>query len=464
MMTWVFTKSMGLFIAETAAKFLTMVTFLLMARGLPAADFGRFTAAMALLQLLVVAVDMGMGQHVAKSAPSDSDPVAARQLGQILTWRILVMAAAWLATPLIGALVLPSSGARSVAVALMPAVLLVSAVDFISWVLKGRRRFGKAVGLVILSRSLLFVAVMAALWIGAPLPWIVTAYIVAAVAGFSIALVMSSTPLRFHRLDQIFLRRELVPFLKLGMVLLGCVLFGRLDLLVVARFLGETQAGLYGCALTVLDALKLIPIGFYGVCLPLFALAGEARVAQRRAFMSAFIPLSALSAIAVMAGSVYAGPVFLRVFGAAYQPSATYFLPLLLSSAFGFINQLFFAFFLVRGDFRTLARALVAGVSVNVLLLMLWLPSHQALGASWAKFMGEAALFGVHAYGFTKYRVTSFSSVAFYPTAIAASAVGLGFFSPDLPPGWRMAAMVAVMGALLSLLIPYKLRARSAVA
>ncbi len=385
-------NSFILFFSEGSSAILTMVTGFLIARLFRVADFGKFTSALAFASILGVLVDSGMGMLAAKDIARGGSAERA-QLNQLFTWRLWVILVACLLSPALAWIALPAGEVRRIAFWLTPGVLLLTTTDFYCWIFKGAQRALWCGALQVSSRALLLLLCIAALLSPHPMKGLVLAWLVtgAAMTGLGIfVLAHSMHALRFVSLRRSFFEGTLPKVYKLGTILILSVIFSRVDVMMVARFLGNAQAGLFGAAGRIVDALRLIPMVIYSVYLPVFSTYHDRPALLRAHFKVANDFLLVLSVTIALVGCVFALPLFVHILGAQYSGAVACFRPLVWSCVLMFSNILMFSLLYALNNHRKAVIGISGALVIEILLNSFFLRNGGAVVASWARLLAEA--------------------------------------------------------------------------
>jgi O-antigen/teichoic acid export membrane protein len=361
------------------------------ARCLPVAEFGRFTAALAFASIAAVIVDSGMGMLAAKDIAKKS-PDSLTQLDQIFTWRLWMIAAACGAALILGRFLLPSEAVRHAAFLLTPGVLLIGMSDFFCWIFKGAQRAVGCAFLQISSRLILLAACLVAVFRPQPLHSLLAAYGITGLLVTAIGMLVlghSLHPLKSAPLPHRFFSHTIPGIYKLGAILILSVAFTRVDIMLVARLRGDTDAGFFSAAGRIIDALRLVPMVAYSVYMPLFSAAHDQPEVLRSHFKDAYEVLLALAVVISIAGTLLAGPLFHYVLGPQYDGAVVCFRPLLWGCVFMFTNILMFSLLYARNDHLTPFFAIAAAIAVEVALDVLWLPRYGLVAAAWSRLIAE---------------------------------------------------------------------------
>lgn len=175
------------------------------------------------------------------------------------------------------------------------------------------------------------------------------------------------------------------------------LLYERVDVVIVGAWLGKEQAGLYTPATTILIALFLIPGTLYSILSPIYSQLSVRSIAQLKRFFYRTLLGSLGLGLGLMA-SLYlaASHLVLWLYGAEYQGAGV--LLAILSGVLFFRSLTFpLAAFLVAVRWQTkrlLPQALSA--SINILLNLIVVRTRGVQGVAWVYVISEAILMVGH--------------------------------------------------------------------
>ena len=442
--------SMTLFLSESTTAVLILLTGFIIARRCAVGDFGRFSVALAMASIIASIVDSGMGMLAAKQIARDT-AAGQDETRQIFSWRLALIVGVSVAGVLLAA-TFPSDR-RWLALGLLPGVLLLSLSDFFAWMLKGAQRMRSCAVVQVASRSFLLILCTLACWRPAhPLPRLLGAYAVAGalatLVGLSV-LARSALPLRLVLPSRKFFRQTLPNVYKLGIILILGVAFTRVDVMLVAHLGGDTQAGLYGAAGRIVDALRLIPTVAYSVFLPIFSAAHNQPAVLRARFLPAFDGLLILALSVSLIGSLFGRTIVVRLLGARYGAATEPFVPLVWSCVLMFTNMLMFALLYARNNHRVPLLAIALALVVELALIAWGLPRYGVVAAGWARLLAEFTSSAVMAWGLVRSRLVTGFALFLRPALIVASCLMVLVFLRHAPPSVRLLGAWIIPAVLL---------------
>jgi O-antigen/teichoic acid export membrane protein len=429
MKTYLRRNSLILFFSEGLSCFLSAATVIVIARTLSVSDFGSFAAGLSYAQIMVIFIDSGMGQFVARNIARGTSQ-GLLDLNQLFTWRMGSMAVICLLNPLIARICLPSAATWRLAIILTPAMMLLAMTDFFCWTFKGAQRVGWVAVLQIGGKALLFLLCAAAARLSMPMRSFI---VVHGIAGVFVSVFGSWIvsrflfKIRFTPLPELFFRQTLPNVYKLGGIIIMGVMLSRVDVMLVSRFCGNLEAGLFGSAARLIDALRVIPMVAYGVCLPAFSNAHDDPQTLKRLFKTAYAVLLLVSWFLAMVATLFASTLFSRVLGIAYVASVPYFKTLTWSCVFNFPNVLMLAILYSKNDHKTPALAVGAALIMDIVLNCLFLPHSGPLAASWVRFSVEGLAFIIQGTGILRARLLSAQELFILPALAVGMCLAISF-------------------------------------
>jgi O-antigen/teichoic acid export membrane protein len=198
-------------------------------------------------------------------------------------------------------------------------------------------------------------------------------------------------------LDWALVRRMAAYGFRVYVAIVLSYLIVRFDLLLVNAFLGSTEAGLYGVAATIADGMFVIPMV---ISLNLFPRV--ARGDPIHASAEVFRSIAVLYALLCLATLPLAGPVITTFFGESYSGATNlYYLLLPGIYAYGLVTILS-SHFVGRGFPRAAMVIWAFGISLNVVLNLIFLPGRGAWVASVTSSISYGVLLVLHIWLFAR--------------------------------------------------------------
>jgi O-antigen/teichoic acid export membrane protein len=165
----------------------------------------------------------------------------------------------------------------------------------------------------------------------------------------------------------------------------------RLDQFMLAEMAGDRQLGYYSVALRLAESLAFFSIALQSSLFPVLV---EARRQSADAFRDKLMMtyrLFALVALAICVPVACVAPWLVEgLFGPAYAPAGVLLALMSGRILLAFVGTARSVYLTIENMQRHAILTLVVGTALNVLLNLLWVPSHQALGAVWASLVSFA--------------------------------------------------------------------------
>jgi len=417
-------------------------------RYLGAADYGRYTLALAFVSAFGVAADIGLYTILVRELARTPERTG-ELVGNALTLRaILWVGASALAAAIAFAVGYEPRVRAAVALAALPMGLglLQAAVQAVFQArldmlpvaiaeVSGRAAaFALAVLVAVLDLGFYAVLLAAA---GGALASLVLTAVFAARRGVDLR----------PRADRAVWRALVVAALPLGLSLGLTELYFRADQLIISAFRPIEEVGLYGLAFRVVELAATLPGALLASVFPVLA---EGR--ERGALQAAFDVFVVLGAPLALGGLVLADDVVLAVAGREFAGAADPLRILLFAIALAFVNGLFGFLLVARDRQRDVLRLNLAALAVNLGLNVALVPS---LGIEAAAAVGVLSELVILAGSWRYLRpLGEWPGWGLLPKAVLAAAVMTAVLWPA--DGLQLAVLVvlavAVYGGVLGLL------------
>ena len=399
---------------EVVARALSVLTTLLVARGLGVTNFGVYAALSGIAVVLAEAGDLGL-QGLAVPVL-----IARRfRLRDLLRAKLLlaaVLGALALILPwLLGALapaaagVLPWAWRDALLAAgrggflLTPLVLyfgLAGWSEFLGVALRAAGRRSQEAGVILCLRAAGLLATVWSLRAGLGvfgLVWAQTASVLPAVllGAWLLSRLAAGLPEAATAPVGSVLRAAAPLAVNGGLALLSL----RIELITIFFLKGSWEAGLFGAALKLVESLNGIPGALVSGALPSLtreALVGEGRSHQVRARTAALV---ALLGVPAALGMALQAPAVLGLLGSGYAAGASSLRILALAIAVLFTNTLLLNALVAVGQADRLPRLTGVRVGVAVLLALALVPTLGGPGAALGFLFAELILTGLAARG-----------------------------------------------------------------
>ncbi|MFW6116575.1 MAG: oligosaccharide flippase family protein [bacterium] len=384
---------LALFTSTTIARGLSGVTLMIIARQLGPDGFGQYSATMALLGVTSAVFTLGLdGWLLYEGGRREHQLDMSYASGLCLK---VLLGALWL----VGLWILAPALNRS---AFPPGLILLGSLSLwmeeiarITWsVLKVQLRN---------DLTLILMCLLYGLFLGTTL-WLAgqqirdpKAYLagrsVATLVGaiLSILLVARQLGLRLRTSVLPETLRSTLPFaasIALAMV------YGRADLTIIAHGLGKSAAGVYGPAVTLTNALFLIPAAIYGVMVPVLSRCyREDPVQAKRTTLLLILAMTFTGLLLGSALSILSRPLINLVYGPPFEASVDVLFNLGAVLAFRCPNVAMAAVLVAVGWQTRRVAVQAVSATLNVVLNLLIVQRLGVVGVARVYILSEAILF-----------------------------------------------------------------------
>ncbi|MFZ5585764.1 MAG: flippase [Thermodesulfobacteriota bacterium] len=385
-------------VGEILPRLSMIVLFVIAARGLGSADFGRFNYALNLAGLALVGMDLGLNLLLVREVARQPAELG-RWLGSLLVIKLglagLVIAGLALALALLG----DSQAGLVLAVTGMQALWGLCELGAAG--LSAREAMGQEAAAKIAARLTALVLAGGLLWAGAGL-WGLVAGLAAGnlVAALGcLGLARRLMPWRVT-LDRQFLARLFRGGLPLALTGVFTLIYSRVDVIMLSA-LGRPwpEVGWYTAAVRVTDALGMLAGLVAAALLPVLSDLAGRRPVEFDALYRKGMTLALLVGLPAAAGLLAERAAITDlVYGGQYAMTASVFLWLAPCLALVFVNYLQLTALYALGRQRLTALAAGAALAVNIVLNWLLIPAWGHLAAAAATLACELVLLLVNAW------------------------------------------------------------------
>jgi O-antigen/teichoic acid export membrane protein len=361
-------------------------------RVLSAADYGRFSYAIALTLIIETIMDVGLGPVTVRAVARDkasASQLLRHVLGLKLVWVAIGLVLLVIVTPILRSdralirlcyLMGLSSAVRS---------YLLTARGL----LQGLDRFDLEALLVVADRLVLLAIGGAVLWAGYGLFGLAMAFVVSRVimllaATLILSRVVGSTRPEYDRDAWRTLQAAALP---LGFFMIALNTYNYIDTLLLGIMRSDLETGWYSAAYRIYEGLTYVPAILAAVLTPTLShLFVRDRIAHRRLLTRTL--LAALGLGALLGGIVawIAGPILLTLFGSKYAPGIAPLQILAGGSLFVFSTWILHAGAISTNLDSRLLLTTGVGLTTNVILNIVLIPRWGISGAAWATVIAEA--------------------------------------------------------------------------
>ena len=342
----------------------------LCARVLGAEGYGALTTAMSLVAIAFSFTGWGVETYVVREVAADPGQ-APRMFASFLGLRVALAALAVLGAATVG-LILDYGAVLTGAVVVACAYqALTSLTVYVQGYFQALERMRTQGAVIVVERTLTVVLGAAAL-----LWWRTPSGALAGMAGgaaLAAALALSwlrrVVPVGKGQVDVPFVRRALRPLAPFAAAGFLGVLFFRVDTVMIEGFLGEAEAGRYGLAFRVVEALSMVFLAVNSAMYPRLSklMAEGARREFWKVVAIVTTGMTVMCAAIALAVALFARPAIAwAVADPKLLASASILVVLCWSLPLTAVRTLFDTVLVARGDQRFVALALAVAVAANV--------------------------------------------------------------------------------------------------
>jgi len=376
--------------AGSAALLLVLLT--IAGRSLSAADYGRFSYALALTTIIETIMDIGLGHVTVRAVARDQAAAGGlfrHVLGLKLVWVAIGLALLAVVTPILRSdlTVIKLCYIMGISSAVRSYLLTARGL------LQGLRRFDLEALIVVSDRVLLLTLGTAALWAGYGLFGLAAAFVVSRLlmlGAVQILLrgVIGEVRPSFDRAAWSDLQASALP---LGFFMIGLNLYTYIDTVILGLMRTDAEVGWYAASYRVYEGLTYAPSILAAVMTPrLSYLFNHDRSAHRDLLKRLLLASLGLGVLLGGAAALTAKPIVQILFGSRYLP-ATSPLQILGGGAFlVFATWILHAAAISTDLDRRLLTTTAIGLSANIALNLVWIPRWGISGAAWATVAAEA--------------------------------------------------------------------------
>jgi O-antigen/teichoic acid export membrane protein len=377
--------------ATLIARLLGFALAIVMARALGSEEYGRYSLALALGQILIPVADLGLTPYLGREAARSRAGAEAR-LRTLLKVKLGLMGGTLLLTVLVSLLVLDDRALVVVLVTMVAATMADTFSSFAYGYFQGRESMGfeaRTTATTAVARGvggILLVLLVGDLWV--IVAWILgTSLLQASFVAVRLRATAMRPPVRANGDSRVDAR----AVVSMGLMGLFVFAYLRIDSLLIGVLIGEDAVGQYAAAYTIMLGAQIVPWMLSTALTPVFARTWSV---DRAAFQSTWqrgaraVLLVALPV--AVGGTVLADELIARVFGAEYASAASALAVLVWAcplGAFGMIVQS-----TIRAAGREGWLVWVSGgcVVFNVLANLWVIPRHGITGAAVVTIATEA--------------------------------------------------------------------------
>ena len=388
-----FLANSGYATISAGSAMLLLLLLMLAGRLLTAADYGKFSFALALATIVETIMDIGLGSVTVREVARDRDAagrIFRNVLGLKLMWVAGGLAVLAIAAPVLRSdpIVVRACYLLGISSAVRSYLLTVRGL------LQGLNRFDVEAAVVVSDRVLLLAFGTLALVGGYGLDGLCLAFVAARLlmcvgVGW---LVHSFTQSVLPTFDRAAWRQIQAAALPLGFFMITLNLYTYIDTVILGVVRSDAETGWYAAAYRIYEGLTYAPAVLSAVLTPRFSyLFVHDRAALRTQFVRALAAAGGLGILLGAAALWLAGPIVSLLFGSSYGPSVVPLQVLSGGALFVFSTWILHAAAIATNLDRRLLVTTAVGLGSNVALNLLLIPRWGIAGAAWATVIAEAA-------------------------------------------------------------------------
>lgn len=217
------------------------------------------------------------------------------------------------------------------------------------------------------------------------------AYLLTTLIALGLVLKQSGRiQIRFNlKFFYVFLRKS-YPY---ALLVLLMSFYNRLDSVLLERLLpdplGKQQAGIYAHAFRLLDAASMFGLLFAGLLLPIFSRMIKLKEHVGQMVQLAFTLLIVPALILAISSIFYSREIMALLYTSDTRDSAA-ILGILMTGFIGIATSHIFGTLLTaNGSLKYLNLMALAGMLINIVLNVIWIPQYQAYGSAYASLITQ---------------------------------------------------------------------------
>lgn len=381
-------------LANLSSAFL-LVLLIYAGRQLGVEDFGRFNFALALGSVFALATDFGLSEFTKRAVARDPG-VAAKYLGNVLVWKILLSVVVFTLIVVTANLLRSDVTTRILAYLLGVSALVRTYKLFAQGLMQAFERYKLYALAQIAHNVLLFTCGVLVLYFGAGVIVFAVVFLSVKIVdlAFGYYLLASRVIASRPRFDFGFLREIQCKALPIGIYAVTIELYCYVDTILLEMLSSDLQVGLYSAGYKLFEALLIFPIIICQAVSPQLSRLfvsdkAEHRNLMRRIFKFTFI----ISVVVTGCGLIVADDLVVFLYGANYQPAAAGLRILLIGFVFSFLHFVLHAVLISIDQQSTLARMSLIGLLFNIIANLLLIPGYGLIGAAAATVASECLIF-----------------------------------------------------------------------
>jgi|GEM_PF-4666168 len=377
----VFLNTVAQVTEQVIGIFISLATFVLLARHLGVSTYGEYSIITTYLGFFAVAADWSLYLLVVKSLVANEDPQErATSFGKIAVFRLL-LAAPCLALGLLLLIFFPYAAVVKLGIIIGSLAFLASSFSqLINGIFQAELKLYLTALLDLVYRGLTLLLTILALHLGLGLLYIIAGMVVAAVTAFLLGSILARQfiPLRlnYFRITRGEAKDLFSQSWALGLNGIFSNLLYRIDLLILSLFVSTAIVGIYGLPEKIMEVVAILPGAFIGSVFPIIGRyygAGD-QVNLERSVRSSFSFLVITGAFLSGFIFAFAKPIVAVAGGSQFQESVLALQILAFYPIFAFLGNFYYHLAVIVNQQRLLLWRTGSVLLLNIFLNLLFIP------------------------------------------------------------------------------------------
>ncbi|MGZ4921333.1 MAG: flippase [Halobacteriota archaeon] len=401
----VFKNTVVLSSADILGRLMRFALAIVIARSLGPAGYGIYAFAFSFAEVYGVISDFGMSNLIIRDTSREKKYLP-RYQGNILLVEITLSAIAYaFLFLLVGLMDLPSDTAAIVYIAVL-SYALTALATIIRAAFKAHEKMEYDAALSIIQSGVTVAIGVTVLYLGYGLLALSYAFVIGSAINLIASLVLVST--KFARpkfaLKGRFLRYLLREAPSFGLVVFFTLIYYKVSTLLLSFIQGDAATGWFNAAYTMAISLTFLPAAFMGALFPVISsFHASSREHAKIIYQESFRYMVILGLPLAFGTTVLADKVIDIVYGVPFQNSIIVLQIVIWSIALLFLNYVLSTTLTSINLQRVVMYATGLGVTVNIILNLIFIPAYSYVGASYVMIATELTTFSICFYFASRY-------------------------------------------------------------
>lgn len=381
-------------IGKSVTTMLGILALVLMTRYLGTEGFGQYTTISSFLVFFGILVDFGLTLVTAQML---AEPGAEQNktISNLFTVRFF---SAFIFLGMAPLVVLffpyPAVVKVGVAIATLPYFLL-SLNQILVGLFQKNLQMGKVMLAEFVSRLILLVLIIFAIWLDLGLLAIITTTVISTIAAFTTNFIFSLKYIRISfAFDWKIWRKIFQKCWPLAFGIAFNLIYFKADTIILSLYRTQTEVGLYGAPYRVLEVVLTIPTMFMGVILPIltnFWLSKKLAEFEKVVKMS--FDFLIILAVPMVVGTLFlAKPLMIMIAGKDFSPSGEILKILILASGIIFVGTFFGHIIVAIEKQKQMIWAYGLTAILSLIGYLIFIPHYSYFGAAWMTVFAESLI------------------------------------------------------------------------